>query len=209
MPQLDPSTFGTQLFWLGICFVALYGVMALIVLPRISSTLQARAAQLDDDLAEAEALREKAEMALAAYEEALAEARSRALTLAQDMRAEVQAETDRQKAALDAKLAEQAQAAEVAMTKARDAAMDGLSDAASALVGDVRLADAHTERRHRVHLHRHHACGGEAAAGHGLLALAFCGGGGGELADERHDRQGGGQSARLRRVHGRRRLHQR
>ena len=137
MPQLDPSTFGTQLFWLGICFVALYGVMALIVLPRISSTLQARAAQLDDDLAEAEALREKAETALAAYEEALAEARSRALTLAQDMRAEVQAETDRQKAALDAKLAEQAQAAEVAMTKARDAAMDGLSDAASALVGDV------------------------------------------------------------------------
>ena len=137
MPQLDPSTFGTQLFWLGICFVALYGVMALIVLPRISSTLQARASQLDDDLAEAEALREKAEAALAAYEEALAEARSRALTLAQDMRAEVQAETDRQKAALDAKLAEQAQAAEVAMTKARDAAMDGLSDAASALVGDV------------------------------------------------------------------------
>jgi F-type H+-transporting ATPase subunit b len=137
MPQLDPSTFGTQLFWLGICFVALYGVMALIVLPRISSTLQARASQLDDDLAEAEALRERAETALAAYEEALAEARSRALTLAQDMRAEVQAETDRQKAALDAKLAEQAQAAEVAMTKARDAAMDGLSDAASALVGDV------------------------------------------------------------------------
>jgi F-type H+-transporting ATPase subunit b len=137
MPQLDPSTFGTQLFWLGICFVALYGMMALIVLPRISSTLQARASQLDDDLAEAEALREKAEAALAAYEEALAEARSRALTLAQDMRAEVQAETDRQKAALDAKLAEQAQAAEVAMTKARDAAMDGLSDAASALVGDV------------------------------------------------------------------------
>jgi len=137
MPQLDPSTFGTQLFWLGICFVALYGVMALIVLPRISSTLQARASQLDDDLAEAEALREKAETALAAYEEALAEARSRALTVAQDMRAEVQAETDRQKAALDAKLAEQAQAAEVAMTKARDAAMDGLSDAASALVGDV------------------------------------------------------------------------
>ena len=134
MPQLDPSTFGTQLFWLGICFVALSGVMALIVLPRLSSTLQARAAQLDDDLAEAEALREKAETALAAYEEALAEARSRALTLAQDMRAEVQAETDRQKAALDAKLAEQAQAAEVAMTKARDAAMDGLSDAARGVV---------------------------------------------------------------------------
>lgn len=137
MPQLDPSTFGTQLFWLGICFVTLYLVMAFVVLPRISGTLQARASQLDDDLAEAEALREKAETALAAYEEALAEARSRALTLAQDMRAEVQAETERQKAELDATLAEQAQAAEAAMAKARNDAMDGLSDAAAAIVGDV------------------------------------------------------------------------
>ena len=137
MPQLDASTIGRQLFWLGICFVALYLVMAFVVLPRISGTLQSRASQLDDDLAEAEALREKAETALAAYEEALAEARSRALTLAQDMRAEVQAETERQKAALDAKLAEQAQAAEAAMAKARDEAMNGLSDAAAAIVGDV------------------------------------------------------------------------
>jgi len=137
MPQLDPSTFGTQLFWLGICFVTLYLVMAVIVLPRISGTLEARASQLDGDLAEAEKLREKAETALAAYEEALAEARSRALTLAQDMRAEVQAETDRQKAELDAKLAEQAQSAEAAMAKARDNAMSGLQDAATAIVGDV------------------------------------------------------------------------
>jgi hypothetical protein len=53
------------------------------------------------------------------------------------MRAEVQAETDRQKAELDAKLAEQAQAAEAAMSKARDEAMLGLSDAAAAIVGDV------------------------------------------------------------------------
>ncbi len=137
MPQLDPSTFGTQLFWLGICFVTLYLVMAVIVLPRISGTLEARASQLDDDLAEAEKLREKAETALAAYEEALADARSRALTLAQDMRAEVQAETDRQKAELDAKLAEQAQAADATMAKARDGAMSGLKTAAAEIVGDV------------------------------------------------------------------------
>lgn len=137
MPQLDPSTFGTQLFWLGICFVTLYLVMAVIVLPRISGTLNARASQLDGDLAEAEKLRDQAEAALAAYEEALADARSRALTLAQEMRAEVQAETDRQKAELDAKLAEQAQAADAAMAKARDAAMAGLHDAATDIVGEV------------------------------------------------------------------------
>ncbi|MGC6534060.1 MAG: F0F1 ATP synthase subunit B' [Parvibaculales bacterium] len=140
MPQLDPSTFGSQLFWLAICFVTLYLVMAVLVLPRISGTMSARTGQLEGDLAEAEALRDKAQAALAAYEEALAQARTNALGLAQEMRAEVQAETDRQKAELDAKLAEQAQAADARLNEARDAAMAGLRDAAGEIVGDVMAA---------------------------------------------------------------------
>ena len=140
MPQLDPSTFGSQLFWLAICFVTLYLVMAVIVLPRISGTMAARTGQLETDLARAEAMRDKAEAALAAYEEALAQARTHALGLAQEMRAEVQAETDRQKVELDAKLAEQAQAADARLAQARDTAMAGLHDAAGEIVGDVMAA---------------------------------------------------------------------
>ena len=137
MPQLDPSTFGSQLFWLLVCFGALYLVLSFIVVPRISKTLATRAQTLENDLEEAEKFRGQAEAALQAYEDALAEARSRALALAQEMRAEVQAETDRQKAELDAKLAEQAAAADAALMKSRDAAMAGLKDAAAGLVGDV------------------------------------------------------------------------
>ena len=137
MPQLDPSTFGSQLFWLLVCFGALYLVLSFIVIPRIAKTLAARAETLEGNLAEAENLRVQAEAALKAYEDALAEARSRALVLAQEMRADVQAETDRQKAELDTKLAEQAAAADAALMKSRDAAMAGLKDAAAALVDDV------------------------------------------------------------------------
>ena len=137
MPQLDPSTFGSQLFWLLVCFGALYLVLSFIVIPRIAKTLAARAETLEGNLAEAENLRVQAEAALKAYEDALAEARSRALVLAQEMRADVQAETDRQKAELDTKLAEQAAAADAVLMKSRDAAMAGLKDAAAALVDDV------------------------------------------------------------------------
>ncbi|MBL6761228.1 MAG: F0F1 ATP synthase subunit B' [PS1 clade bacterium] len=140
MPQLDPSTFGSQLFWLLVCFGALYLVLSFIVIPRISRTLETRAETMESDLAEAEKLRGQAEAALAAYEEALAEARSRALVLAQEMRAEVQAETDRQKAELDAQLAEQAAGADKILAAARDAAMADLKTAAAELVGDVMQA---------------------------------------------------------------------
>ena len=53
------------------------------------------------------------------------------------MRAEVQAETDRQKAELDAKLAEEATKAEARLAASREAALAGLREAAKDIVGDV------------------------------------------------------------------------
>ena len=140
MPQLDPSTFGSQLFWLAVSFVTLYVVLSVLVLPRIGATMAKRSDQLDGDLAEAEALRAKAEAALEAYEEALAQARTKALVVAQTMRAEVQAETARQKAELDAKLAEEAAAADSRLAATREAALAGLCDAAKEIIGDVMVS---------------------------------------------------------------------
>ncbi len=140
MPQLDPSTFGSQLFWLAVSFVTLYVVLSVLVLPRIGATMAKRSEQLDGNLAEAEALRAKAEAALEAYEEALAQARTKALVVAQTMRAEVQAETARQKAELDAKLAEEAAAADSRLAATREAALAGLRDAAKDIVGEVMLS---------------------------------------------------------------------
>jgi len=140
MPQLDPSTFGSQLFWLAVSFVTLYVLLSVLVLPRIGATMAKRSEQLDGDLAEAEALRAKAEAALEAYEEALAQARTKALVVAQTMRAEVQAETVRQKAELDAKLAEEAAAADSRLAATREAALAGLRDAAKDIVGEVMLS---------------------------------------------------------------------
>ena len=56
------------------------------------------------------------------------------------MRAEIQAETDRQKAELDAKLAAEAAQAETRLQAARDAALAGLDVVARDVVGDVMQA---------------------------------------------------------------------
>ena len=140
MPQLDPASFPSQIFWLAVCFGTMLLVLSVFVLPRITRTLTARQGQIDGDLQAAEKLRVDAEAALAAYDAALKQARNNALVLAQDMRAEIQTETDRQKAELDARLAEEAQKADAALKAARDAALGGLEAAAHDIVGDVMQA---------------------------------------------------------------------
>ena len=140
MPQLDPASFPSQLFWLAVCFGTMLLVLSVFVLPRITRTLTTRQGRIDGDLQAAENLRADAEAALTAYDAALQQARNNALALAQEMRAEIQAETDRQKAELDARLAEEAQKAEARLQAARDAALGGLEAAARDVVGDVMQA---------------------------------------------------------------------
>src|SRR5579884_2147965 len=76
MPQLDASTFPTQLFWLAVTFIVLYGLMKWLALPKVATTIEARRTRLDDDLARAAALKSEAEAVIAAYQKALGEARA-------------------------------------------------------------------------------------------------------------------------------------
>ena len=78
MPQLDPTYFASQIFWLTVVFVFLYLVMSRLVLPRIGEVLEERSERIADDLDKAESLKKEAEGVIAAYEEALTKARGEA-----------------------------------------------------------------------------------------------------------------------------------
>src|SRR2546430_6079597 len=80
-PPFQRETFASQLMWFAVFFVLLYLLVSRIAAPRIGGILQARRTAIENDLAEAERLREQSEAALAAYEKALAEARARAQAL--------------------------------------------------------------------------------------------------------------------------------
>jgi F-type H+-transporting ATPase subunit b len=78
MPQLDFSTFPSQVFWLAISFAVLYLLMAKLIVPRIEGVIGARQTRMDGDLAGASRLQSEAEAVMAAYEKALAAARDKA-----------------------------------------------------------------------------------------------------------------------------------
>lgn len=78
MPQLDVSTFASQLFWLFISLTFLYGILSAFFLPKLSAIVEGREKKIAEDLARAEALRFDAEHAKEHYESALREAQAKA-----------------------------------------------------------------------------------------------------------------------------------
>ena len=48
MPQLDLSTFPSQLFWLAVVFIVLYVLMARLGLPKIGTVLAERRQRIEE-----------------------------------------------------------------------------------------------------------------------------------------------------------------
>ena len=131
MPQLEFQDYLPQIVWLVITFVGLYVLMARLALPRIANILEERENRIADDLGQAEKFREDSDNALQSYEAALAEARARAHTIAQETRAEVQKTADAEKAELTAALAREGDEAEARINETKAEAMSGLDDIAT------------------------------------------------------------------------------
>jgi F-type H+-transporting ATPase subunit b len=137
-PPFDSQSFGSQLLWLVLTFVALYLLMSRLALPRIGSIIEKRRQHVDGDLAEAERLKEKSEEAVAAYEKSLAEARGRAQMLASEMHQKEAAQSEALRKSLDAELNARIASAEKSIAETRSAAMINVrgiaTDAATAIV---------------------------------------------------------------------------
>jgi F-type H+-transporting ATPase subunit b len=153
-PPFQSHTFASQLIWLVIAFVLLYALMAKWALPQVGKIIEDRQKRIDGDIAAAGKLKEQSDRAVAAYEKALADARARAQSIANETREKQAAKTDatRKKLedALNAKLAE----AEKSIAATKQAAMGNVrviaEDAARAIIerligvapGDKAITDA-------------------------------------------------------------------
>jgi F-type H+-transporting ATPase subunit b len=126
MPQLDLSTFPSQIFWLAVIFVLLYLLMARLALPRVAAMIDARKTRIDGDLERAAQMKAEAEAVIAAYERSLADARAQAQATLKDAMDRFVAEAaERQRKAAEA-LAVETTAAEKRIAEAKAQALSGL-----------------------------------------------------------------------------------
>jgi F-type H+-transporting ATPase subunit b len=137
MPQLNPLDWGPQLVWLLLTFGVLYLLMVYVALPRIGSVIEARAARIAADLATAEKLRRETEEAIAAYEQALAEAKQKAHAIVEEGRVKLKAETAAERARLEKDLAKKGAETEARIDKAKASAMKDVSAVAADVATDI------------------------------------------------------------------------
>jgi F-type H+-transporting ATPase subunit b len=137
-PPFQSQNFPSQLFWLALTFVLLYALMSKVALPRIGAILEDRSKRIADDLAAARQFKERSDAAHEAYEKSLADARTRAQSIANAMREQQAAEAEGINRRLESQLHDKLAAAEQSIGATRTAAMANVgsiaADTASAIV---------------------------------------------------------------------------
>lgn len=137
MPQLDYHTFVPQLVWLAISFIVLYVLMSRLALPKVRTAIEGRRRHLDDDLGRAAALKEEAELALAAYQKTLADARAAAQDTLRQTSEKLAADAAQRQQQLSATLAEQIAAAEARIAASKEQALADVRSIAAEVGGAV------------------------------------------------------------------------
>ncbi len=130
-PPFQAQHFPSQLVWLTLSFILLYVLMARVALPRIGSIFAARSRRIGDDLKAAQGFKEQSEAANAAYQKALADARSRAQAIASATREQQAAEAEATNKRLETQLHERLAAAEQSIAATRAAAMANVGSIAA------------------------------------------------------------------------------
>ena len=143
MPQLDPEFWISQIFWLTITFSFLYIVLSKFILPKISSNLELRKSQLQENIEAAEKQREGSEAKLKEYEEIIFKSKLEAKNIFKNAREKVIKDINSKKEILDKQINDEINDAEkeietlknVAAEKINKIAIETSSDILKKLIG--------------------------------------------------------------------------
>lgn len=137
LPQLNPESFASQLIWLALTFGFLYFALANFILPRIGAAIEERRERIQSDIDQAEQLKADTDKAIADYEQALTTARSDASRIARETRERLAAETDAERSAVEAEVAEKLKEAETRINAVKAAALAQVGEIARDTAGEI------------------------------------------------------------------------
>jgi F-type H+-transporting ATPase subunit b len=137
MPQLDPHSYASQLFWLSVFFILTFLFLRFIGLPRLTAIIDMRASKIDGDINAADILRAQAEAAEVAYETMIASAHAAARRIVAETQEQNVATLALKTKEASAEADHQISLAVKRIDNAKDAALHGLRDVTLGLAADI------------------------------------------------------------------------
>ncbi len=137
LPQLDPSSFLSQGFWMIAVFTLMYIFFARKSLPDIAKTVETRAERIKNDLISAERLKEEVASVQESYELSLKKARDDSAALFRKIEDDIKIRSEKNAADANDNAIKKIDALEKNITKARKKAMDEMSQIAAEIATEA------------------------------------------------------------------------
>ncbi|MBO4294770.1 MAG: hypothetical protein J5896_04925 [Alphaproteobacteria bacterium] len=120
MPQLNPSSFVSQIFWLTITFLFLWAVMSRFIIPRIAEIIDERQKKIAEDIQKAERTNKQAQLSLERYESFMNQAKKQTDERILNQKQELEASIELKKAEIAQSLGRQIAENEALIKKERE-----------------------------------------------------------------------------------------
>ena len=137
MPQLNPEFWVSQIFWLIITFGILYIVLSKFILPKISSNLELRKSQIQENIEIAEKQREISEIKLKEYDEIILKSKLEAKNIFKNAREKIIKDINLKKETLDKQIDEEISNAEEEIKTLKKDATDKINKIAIETSSDL------------------------------------------------------------------------
>ena len=130
MPQLNPEFWISQIFWLILTFGILYVVLSKLILPKISSNLELRKSQIQENIEAAEKQRKDSESKLKEYEEIIIKSKSEAKVIFKETREKTIKDINSKREVLEKQIDEEINKAEKEINELKKAAPEKINQIA-------------------------------------------------------------------------------
>ncbi len=137
MPQLNPEFWISQIFWLTLTFGILYIVLSKLILPKISSNLELRKSQIQDNIEAADKQRESSETKLKEYENIVLKSKLEAKNILGEAKENALKEINAKKDTLDKQIDEEIKKAEQEISVLKKSAPDKINKIAKETVSEI------------------------------------------------------------------------
>lgn len=137
MPQLDTSTYISQIFWLIVSFFSLWLMMSVFIIPKIEEIMEQRRQKIDGYIQKAEKINKQALQSLEKYEKALKKAKAEANQQIEQNKAELEETINAKKAEIEKTLGQKIADNEFMLAKERRETMLAVEEVSRKLAYEI------------------------------------------------------------------------